>query len=111
MSGDSGRHTPPTGRPAATADMCSKLSFETQVSNVDESVLETIAVGHIVDIGLLSSGGIESVAVFYGQSILGGIGRDGYMLKDCLRKGFEYVAEVRSIQHGVVKIFVFPNGN
>lgn len=109
MSGSNGRHAPPSGRPTVTADMCATLGFETQVSNVNDEVLQDLQVDFIVDIALIESRGIESIAVFYGERILGGIGREGYALKECLRKGFEYVGIVREIEHGVVKIFVQMN--
>lgn len=110
MSGDSGRYIPPSnGGGVVNDDVCSKLRFETQVSNVDPDVLEDIDVDFVVDIGLIQENGVETVAVFYGDRILGGIGRDGARLKACLENGFPFVGLVRSIEFGVVRIFVQPN--
>lgn len=109
MSGGSGRYTPPGNGGVVSDDICSKLRLETQVSNVNPDVLEDIDVDFMVDIGLVQEGGVETVAVFYGDRILGGIGRDGARLKSCLEKDFSYIGIVRSIEYGIVKVFIQPN--
>lgn len=88
------------------ADNCSSLAFESVLSSPKPDAVEQIEVGDILDIRLLQTGAIETVAVMHGSEVAGGLVDHADRIKRCIQQGYNYEAEVREVDGAKVTIFV-----
>ena len=81
---------------------CSTLSFNTTVNSPNPTVVAAIDVQHRLEIRIQGSVGISG-----SQEVLGSINHTNTLrLIECMREGHEYVATIREIQDGLVRIHV-----
>ena len=102
MSGSNGNG----GEPRDPYELdCSALSFNTAINSPKPEVVAVIAVQQQLELRL--QGNIVVVGIPEVQDVLGSINHTNTLrLIECMRKGHEYVATIREIQDGLVRIFV-----
>jgi hypothetical protein len=107
MTGQSSRGSS-GGAGSVPEDFCSTLSFESIVNSPNPSVVQKISVSDPLSVELIQSQGTEVVALLFGADILGGMARNGERLKQCIQAGYEFQGHVRSLNQGLVKVFIEP---
>jgi len=86
---------------------CEKLRFEAQISSPQPIIVATLIAGDALDISVANMKGQIVVQVIKGDQVAGGLaGPDATRLRNCLDKGHQYRATVRTINGGQVRIFV-----
>lgn len=86
---------------------CDKLQFEAQVTSPQPGVVEILQSGDILDIVSVAMKGQIVVQVLKDGQVAGGLaGPDATRLRNCMDKGNEYKATVRTINSGQVRVFV-----
>ena len=84
---------------------CSTLSFNTTVNSPNPEVIAMISVQQQLELRLL--GEIVVVGIPRTQDVLGSVNHTNTLrLIECMREGHDYVAVVREIQDGLVRIQV-----
>lgn len=96
-----------TGGIGGGATVCELLAFETLLSSPKPAVVQQLSVGDYLEVVVVTNtNGIDMVVVeFRGQTVGGLVSRQND-IKQCIIKGFEYEAEVRSINGGQVNVFI-----
>ncbi len=102
MSGSNGNGGGPLDPPELN---CSTLSFNTTVNSPNPEVVPAIEIRQRLEIRL--QGRIVVVGIPGSQDILGSINHTNTLrLIECMGEGHEYVAIIREIQDGLVRIHV-----
>ena len=84
---------------------CSALSFNTTLNSPKPEVVAVIEVQQQLEIRL--QGNIVVVGIPGTQDVLGSINHTNTLrLVECMREGYEYVATIREIQDGLVRVLV-----
>ena len=107
MTGSSSRGTS-GGTGSTSRDYCSTLSFESIVNSPNPAVVQKISISTPLSVELRQSQGTEVVALLFGSDVLGGVAQNGERLKQCIQTGYEFQGQVRSINQGLVKVFIEP---
>lgn len=105
MSGNGGG-IPTIDRPS-NGENCSSLIINTNISSPQAEAVRNLSVGEILDVQAIGDQGPINL---YDNGILVGsiISREMIRLLSCIAKGFEYEAEVLSIEDGEVEIQIRP---
>ena len=89
---------------AGSAD-CSRTTIRTQLFSPDPKVLKKIAVGDQLEIQLIKPVG-PCVAVYKGNIAGTIISKDLMQLINCIKKGFVFIAVVRSVSGGACAVTI-----
>ena len=108
MTGSSSRGSSGAGGGSTSPEYCSTLSFESIVNSPDPLVAQKIKVHDPIAVELMQSQGTEVVALIFGGEVLGGLVHYGDRLKQCIHSGFEFQGTVRSVNQGLIKVFIEP---
>lgn len=85
---------------------CGNFSFETLIQSPDQNEINKLSVGDVLSVELAILGAVEVVQVVNTGRVVGGLVDRGPSLKQCLEKGFNFKATVRSISGAAVRIFI-----
>ena len=88
------------GSGAGSVD-CSQLIFETAVGSPNAAVLAELTVGDVCDVVLMQNPTHIAVMTPVSGHVLGALVNRWEELLECLEKGVQFVAEVRSVQSPV----------
>lgn len=94
-----------SGGGAGSVD-CSSLAFETHISSPNPTMVVALRVGDILEVGIKNLNGINVVSLLKDGSAVGGLVDFSDRISDCIDAGFDYIATVRSINGGAIKVFV-----
>lgn len=102
MSGSGGGSwTTPTG------DSCERLASETTLTSPDRAVISLLNNGTLLDVEVDDSGARPVVRAMYQGQIAGSITSSIIQrLVECIEDGYQYVAEVQSVQGGTCRVRV-----
>ncbi|HBY85440.1 MAG TPA: hypothetical protein DEO86_06155 [Colwellia sp.] len=108
MTGQSSRGSSGVGGGSVPEDYCSTFSFEAIVNSPDPDVVQRLQVHDPLQVELVQSQGTEVVALLHNADILGGLVNMGGRLKQCIESGYEFQGIVRTIDQGLVRVFIEP---
>ncbi len=108
MTGQSSRGSSGVGGGSVPEDYCSTLSFEAIVNSPDPDVVQRLQVHDPLQVELVQSQGTEVVALLHNSDVLGGLVNMGGRLKQCIEIGYEFQGIVRTIDQGLVRVFIEP---
>lgn len=102
MSGSGGGSwTTPTG------DSCERLTSETALTSPDRAVISQLSVGTMLNVEVDNSGARPVVRAAYQGQVAGSITSSIIQrLVECIGDGYQYVAEVLSVQGGTCRVRV-----
>lgn len=87
---------------------CDKLVINTQISSPKEDVIAGLSVGSLLDVGLQEAATTIVVLMHEGKIAGGVTAATTNQLIKCLRDNNNYVAQVKSINDGQVKVRISP---
>lgn len=108
MTGQSSRGGSGGRGGSVSDDLCSTLSFEAIVNSPDPDVVQRLKVHDAIQVELVQNQGTEVVALLHNAEILGGLVNMGGRLKQCIENGYEFQGIVRTIDQGLVRVFIEP---
>lgn len=86
---------------------CEELKFDAQLTSPQPAVVQTLSVGEILQIDIVSIKGQQILQVLKDTQPVGGlIGGDAARLRECILAGHEFNATVISINGGQVRVHV-----
>lgn len=108
MSGSSSG--PPS--PRGSEQDCASLFEETVLNSPNPSVISRLKLGDVLDLQVHRTGKAVVLLALHGTETAGSI-TSTLMAKiiDCIGKGFEYVAIVKSIRGGACTVQIRPKGS
>ncbi len=87
---------------------CEKLTFITQLSSPQPSIVSALSVGDVLDIMQQIRGGQSVTVAVFKKTVAGGIASPQVQrMRVCISNGTIYVAEVLSITGGQVRVRVY----
>jgi len=103
MSGSGGG--PGLGGQSSTFDDCTSLVIDTQLSSPKENVIDRLHEGDMLDVVCQEIEGRVVVVLLYEGELAGGVAAPQVQrLRECLEDGTRYIAEVKSINEGQVRV-------
>lgn len=105
-----GDSSPPVpGGPGGEPDPCGRLMFDATLSSPEPAVVEVLVVGELLGVMLATADGVRLVEVRTADGRLAGTLMTNLPeLLACLGRGVDYLAEVRSVDGGAVRLAVRP---
>ncbi len=95
------------GAPDDPNATCDKLKFEAQLTSPQPAVVKTLALGEVLDVQLVNMNGTLVIQVQKaGQPVGGLVGPDATRLRNCIGNGHLYVATVKTLNGGQVRVQV-----
>jgi hypothetical protein len=92
---------------APAGDSCERLTSETTLTSPDRAVISQLNVGTTLEVEVDNSGARPVVRAMYHGQVAGSITSSIIQrLVECIGEGYEYVAEVLSIQGGTCRVRV-----
>ncbi len=86
---------------------CDTVRFEAQLTSPRPAVVETLAPKEVLDIGVANMKGQIVVQVLKNDQLVGGLaGPDATRLRNCIDRGYQYKATVRTINGGQIRVLV-----
>ena len=88
---------------------CNRLRFDTQIATPQPDALPALNVGDVLDVGIISIGGAQAVAVSKNRETVGGLaGGMVARLRECILSGHTFKATVLSINGAQVMVRIEP---
>ncbi len=92
---------------APTGDSCDRLTSETTLTSPDRAVISQLSIGTALDVEVDTSGARPVVRAMYQGQVAGSITSSIIQrLVECIGEGYEYVADVLSVQGGTCRVRV-----